>query len=198
VERILEATRELVETQPLESITTAAIARRADLPIGSLYQYFPNRLAVLAELARRGLRELDTSAIAVLEGAHHLPWREAVDRVVDAHLAAFRRGPRATPLLRSLAPSAEFFEIDAESNARIADALAAHPALAVCGDARERARIARVAVEAAAAVESLALRAGSASEARVLAREMKRLLKAYLALHIEGDPNESDDPAAPR
>ncbi len=36
VERILEATRELVETQPVESITTAAIARRADLPIGSL------------------------------------------------------------------------------------------------------------------------------------------------------------------
>ncbi len=68
----------------------------------------------------------------------------------------------------------------------------------MCGDARERARIARVAVEAAAAVESLALRAGSASEAGALASEMKRLLKAYLALHIEGDPNPSNDPAASR
>jgi AcrR family transcriptional regulator len=198
VERILEATRELVESQPTESLTMAAIARRAQVPIGSVYQYFPNRLAVLAELSRRSLREIDRQALAALETSRGRPWREVVDRVVDAHLAAFRRGPRSTPLLRALAPSREFCDIDDESNGRFADALAAHPALAPCGGPRARTRIARVAVEAAAAVESWALRAESASEAENVASEMKLLLKAYLAVHIEGNREESDDSAPPR
>jgi len=198
MERILEAARELVETRPAETVTAAAIARRAGLPIGSLYQYFPNRLAVLAELSRRSLEAIDREALAVLEDGRHLPWRQAVERVVDAHLEAMQRSSPATRVLRALAPSREFSEIGDESNARFADALCAHPALAACGGPRQRSRIARVAVEAAGAVEARVLGAGSTAEARALAREMKRLVAAYLALHIEGWAGDSGSAPQPR
>jgi len=195
VERILEAARELLETHPAGSITAAAIARRAGLPIGSLYQYFPNRLAVLAELSRRSLEEIDREAIGVLHATRDRPWREAVDRVVETHLASLRRRTPATRMLRSLAASGELSELDEESNARFAEALAEHPALSGLGGARRRSRIARVAVEAAAAVESRVLQTRSPSEARALVREMKRLIQAYLAVYIEAgrDPSAAAD-----
>src|SRR5207247_133956 len=38
---------------------TKEIARRAAIPVGTLYQFFPNRDAVLMELARAQLAEFD-------------------------------------------------------------------------------------------------------------------------------------------
>ncbi len=186
VERILAAARELCEVQPADSVTTSAIARRAGLSIGSLYQYFPNRHAVLAALARKLLGETDARAIEELEALHDRPWREAVDRVVEVRFAELAKRPRVTAALRSLTASAEYLAIDAESNARLVDGLARHPAIAARGTAAEQLRVARIAVEAAAAVEAYALRAESAEERAACAAEMKRLLEAYLALHIEG------------
>ena len=58
VERILDATSALLVGTPIDKITTAAIAEEAGVPIGSVYQYFPNKLAVLAELARRVMEEV--------------------------------------------------------------------------------------------------------------------------------------------
>ncbi len=193
VERILEATRELVLCQPLEAVTTGAIAERAGLPIGSLYQYFPNRLAVLAELARQVLGAIDHATARTIEAAHTLPWREAIRRVVDTHLAAYR-ADRCAPILRAFASTEAFREFDAALTARIAGALAAHPALDACGPARER--VARVAVEAAGAVQACVLREESAEEAEAIADEMKRLLEAYLGSHIAEGAVASAPPAS--
>jgi AcrR family transcriptional regulator len=44
VERILEATAALLGDTPADKITTAAIAEKAGVPIGSVYQYFPTTL----------------------------------------------------------------------------------------------------------------------------------------------------------
>jgi len=53
VERILEAGRSLLQEVGFKGLTTIAIAERAGLSVGSLYQYFPNKEAVILELARR-------------------------------------------------------------------------------------------------------------------------------------------------
>ena len=59
MERILDATAELLSQMPVDKITTAAIAEKASSPIGSVYQYFPTKLAVLAQLARRVMEQVD-------------------------------------------------------------------------------------------------------------------------------------------
>ncbi|WP_179221626.1 TetR/AcrR family transcriptional regulator [Inquilinus limosus] len=53
VERILEAGRSLLQEVGFKGLTTIAIGERAGLSVGSLYQYFPNKEAVMLELARR-------------------------------------------------------------------------------------------------------------------------------------------------
>ena len=76
VERILEATAVLLENTPVDKLTTAAIAEQAEVPIGSVYQYFPNKLAILAELARRVMEAVDKRVAELVEGDFGvLPWR---------------------------------------------------------------------------------------------------------------------------
>ena len=52
-EAIVEGAARILETSGLSALTTNRIAEVAGVSIGSLYQYFPNRDAVLAALIRR-------------------------------------------------------------------------------------------------------------------------------------------------
>lgn len=53
VEAILEAAFQLLEQDGLEALTTNHIAERAGVSVGTLYQYFGGKQAILAELAQR-------------------------------------------------------------------------------------------------------------------------------------------------
>ena len=55
VDRILDAALTLTREQGTKTPTTLAIAQRAGLSVGSVYQYFPNKEAILLDLARRWL-----------------------------------------------------------------------------------------------------------------------------------------------
>lgn len=50
VESILAATRELLHESGIASVTTARVAARAGVPVGSVYQYFPNKKAIFLAL----------------------------------------------------------------------------------------------------------------------------------------------------
>lgn len=53
VSAILEAAARILETRGLENYTTNAVAELAGVSIGSLYQYFPGKDALTAELIER-------------------------------------------------------------------------------------------------------------------------------------------------
>lgn len=57
VDAIFEATARLVEEKGVEQLTTARIAELAGYGVGTLYDYFPDKYAILVAMARR---ELDT------------------------------------------------------------------------------------------------------------------------------------------
>lgn len=58
VEAILDASAQLFSEARFEDVTTNAIASRAGVSIGSLYQYFPNKLILLQALRERHFRRL--------------------------------------------------------------------------------------------------------------------------------------------
>ena len=58
VERIVAATAELIEEQGLDALTTNKVAERANVNIASLYQYFPNKQALLSALLQQYWQDL--------------------------------------------------------------------------------------------------------------------------------------------
>jgi AcrR family transcriptional regulator len=65
VETIVEAAARVLETEGAAGFNTNAVAARAGVSVGSLYQYFPGKQALVAELSRRGAETL----LAALEAA---------------------------------------------------------------------------------------------------------------------------------
>lgn len=52
---IVEAAHQVLEKHGEAGFNTNAIAERAGISIGSLYQYFPNKHAIVAAMARNGM-----------------------------------------------------------------------------------------------------------------------------------------------
>ncbi|MCA9631106.1 MAG: TetR/AcrR family transcriptional regulator [Myxococcales bacterium] len=62
VHAILDASRRILERDGIESFTTNHVANAAGVSVGSLYQYFRNKDALLLGLVERGLFEADEAA----------------------------------------------------------------------------------------------------------------------------------------
>src|SRR5262245_11395097 len=68
VEALLEATADILVRQGYAKLTTNRIAERAGVNIASLYQYFPGKEAIVAELRRRhGAEQRAAVRTALLE-----------------------------------------------------------------------------------------------------------------------------------
>lgn len=185
VDRILEATAQLLDQTPVDRITTAAIAETAGVPIGSVYQYFPNKLAVLAELTRRVMEQVDTTTASLFaEDFVILPWDQAIDRAVDATIEGYAQQPGYVSLLLSVRPTAEFREITDESNDRVAALMALHPGLQSAIPADRIELVTRSAIKAANALQDWALSIDDADVAAEIVEEMKTVLKGYLAVYM--------------
>src|ERR1700678_736820 len=65
VAAIIEAAARILETKGFEGYNTNAVAERAGVSIGSLYQYFPNRDAITRALIERETAALLADIIAV-------------------------------------------------------------------------------------------------------------------------------------
>ncbi|MCH8543710.1 MAG: TetR/AcrR family transcriptional regulator [Alcanivorax sp.] len=86
--------------------TTNRIAERAGVSIGSLYQYFPNKDALLMALAERHLAEafevLQETFAGLLRDAPDLP--ETLTRLIDTSVALHQRDPAMHRLLFDQTP----------------------------------------------------------------------------------------------
>jgi AcrR family transcriptional regulator len=193
VERILDATADLLGTTAVDKITTAAIAETAGVPIGSVYQYFPNKLAVLAELARRVMEQVDLkTASLIAEDFGVLPWDQAIDRAIDATMQGYEAQPGYLQLLLSIRPTPEFRAITDESNERVAAMLSFHPALQAVIPPERIQLVTRAAIQAVNSLQDWALSQEDPDVTNRIIVEMKTLLKGYLAVYMdESSPHRS-------
>lgn len=93
LEGLLNAAASIVDEIGFERLTTAMVAERAGASIGTVYRYFPDRIAVLQALAARNLeRVLSKVGDEVLSPAHS-DWVSALSAAMDILVAAFRTEP---------------------------------------------------------------------------------------------------------
>lgn len=91
---ILDTAADLLNEGGPEAINTNALAERAGIAVGSVYQYFSNKEAVLAALGERYLVELRGNTVTALQqDLSGLTISEIVDRVIDPMVAFERRHP---------------------------------------------------------------------------------------------------------
>ena len=83
-EAMLEATARILAEEGYPGLNTNAIARRAGVSIGSLYQYFPNKEAIVASLIEREVQKDRQFLEALFAGVREAPLEEAVRRLIDA------------------------------------------------------------------------------------------------------------------
>jgi len=96
VRTILEGAARVLEEQGLAGYTTNAVAERAGVSVGSVYQYFPGKEALTAALV---VRETGLLIAAVQEAAETATPELGLRRIVQAAVAHQMSRPRLALLL---------------------------------------------------------------------------------------------------
>src|SRR3954452_16155863 len=87
---ILRAARALLVEVGFESFTSEQVALRAGVPIGSLYQFFGNKYAIICELDRIDTVNVQVELEKFAAEIPTLDWLELLDKLLD-HLAGLWR-----------------------------------------------------------------------------------------------------------
>jgi len=178
--KILDATLELLEDSGIERISTNLIARRAGVNIASVYKYFPDKYAILHELAQQfGQLQADLICAYLRRTEITASIETVCDGLVDAVIDGTRGGKALVQLQRSLIASPELLESYRATNREIGQAM--RPFLArwdidLGGEALDLAMLCLG--EAFSALQDLALSRDAGYDPAVVA-ELKLILVAY-------------------
>ena len=185
VEKIKQASLDLLLEEGLEGLNTNAIADRAGVNIATLYGYFPDKYSILYDLfdafeARRSDYVLDQ--VGQLEGDED--WREWFNRIVD-RLAEFRlQDPAGILLRRALVVTPELQELDVVSTTRSAEGVAsALSARSNKLDGDEWLLVATVTVETITHLLDSAFAVSPPQTAKV--EQLKNLISGYLSPYLD-------------
>jgi AcrR family transcriptional regulator len=123
VEAIVTAGAQVLIEQGYEGATTARVAERAGVSIGSLYQYFPNKEALIAALIERHAGEI----IAIMHRALGDPASGTLEgglrAMIEAGAAAHRLDPALHKILHEQVPRVGQLAKAMDTSRQIADAL---------------------------------------------------------------------------
>jgi AcrR family transcriptional regulator len=93
VEQMLEACAALIDELGYDGVTTTLIAERAGVAVGSLYQFFPDKRAVVQALTKRHLDHFTNEIEERLDWANLEHWWEGVDKIIDIYVGMYREIP---------------------------------------------------------------------------------------------------------
>ena len=90
---LLDAAAQVVDEIGYERLTTAMVADRAGASIGTVYRYFPDRIAVLQSLAARNEERISALVLAEIREGDYATWTDAMAGVFALYVEAFRTEP---------------------------------------------------------------------------------------------------------
>jgi AcrR family transcriptional regulator len=104
VNALLEATARILVREGFDKASTNRIAEVAGVSVGSLYQYFPSKEALVAALIDRHNQEVMKSVRTELAEAVNLPIEQAVRKLVAVAIKAHRIDPKLHRVLSEQIP----------------------------------------------------------------------------------------------
>ncbi|MFP6581343.1 MAG: TetR/AcrR family transcriptional regulator [Candidatus Hydrogenedentota bacterium] len=197
VERILDAAAQLLTEQGYNSVKTNTIAKRAGVPIGSVYQFFPNRYAIFNALASRyqtRVAEILSESLSP-DALQDTPWDEALASVIDVLATMWREDWAFHSVWLAIQNTAELQEADLLFREEVIDSiLVAFLKRVIPGiDEHQQQTIARIMFETTNLLLDNSMRR-NAKQDELLVDELKFLLHSYLSAHLTSASNLSDEP----
>ncbi|GAA3435589.1 AcrR family transcriptional regulator [Kutzneria kofuensis] len=186
VERMLEACASLIEELGYDGVTTTLIAERAGVAVGSLYQFFPDKRAVVQALTLRNLERFMANVVQRFDSAELEHWWDAVDSMFDVYVEMHRSVPAFSRLHFGDVVDTRLLDEGKDNNAVIAEGLAALISERFGRSMEELQLPVAVAIEAADGVLKFAFRRNERGD-QVVVDEAKALIKGYLSTRL-GDP----------
>lgn len=113
VEALLEATAGILVRHGYAKLTTNRIAERAGVNIASLYQYFPRKEAIVAELRRRHGAETRATLRAVLAEHKAGELESTIRTLVSVGVAEHAHDPRLHRVFTEEMPALGYREVEA-------------------------------------------------------------------------------------
>lgn len=194
VELLLDAAATVIAAHGIEAATAEAIAAQARTAKGSLYQFFPNRDAVLAALALRYADEMRTiHERAFPMDSHGLPLERLIDRIVKPLAEFHDRNPAFRRVFASNdGPVDDTRSAPARLRAQLFDSFVDRLDVLFAGrnprlPTRDRRRAALVAASVGQSLLARRARA-QAADKKPLLDDLRRLLLAYLQPLLEPAP----------
>lgn len=192
VNQILDAAEQLFVGEGFTVTTTNAIAARANVPIGSLYQFFPDKAAIVQALARRYMALLHQRfEVLQTDEALQLPLSDYVDQMIDLSDQFFNEHPGYHAIFMQVQGRIPELEtIEAAADAQLIQELSAFLIRRDASQQNNPETIAFVVVKAVGTLLWLALSQEPAFRQQLVA-ETKRLMLNYLQSyfpdeHLEG------------
>ena len=177
---ILSAARELLAECGLEGFTIEDVASRAGIPVGSVYQFFPNKFAIVAELDARDTEALVEDLVAG-SGRFRFgdDWQSETNDLIDLVAAHWVDDPTRRAVWLAMRSTAATRSLAAEhSRALVNTLLPMIQGLTEGQPLDEQVTICEVVVEMSQSLLHFSVSDGEPNPATV--RELKRMLRAYL------------------
>ncbi|MEU5095142.1 TetR family transcriptional regulator [Streptomyces sp. NPDC020996] len=186
--RVLQAAERVLVAEGVEALTTTRVAAEAKVSIGSLYQYLPDRDAIIDALAAGYFTKLESVMDGFAESAAAQRWEDPVGVLVDAFAALYRSEHGFRALWFGSGLTERTRAADREHKRRMADGLRRVLLALGVADGEALVRACHAAVLAADALSQEAFRRDAEGDAGLL-EEAKVMLRGYLAAVVERGPD---------
>lgn len=186
VHAILQATAECLADGVLQDLSTTIIAKRARIPVSSIYRYFPTLDAVLLELYLQTASELRDAMFEIFADKDRFPgWRDRLAAVLSTQRTYLARHPYYRPLLMRFITNRGPVAVEDEDHEELYSFLRVRWAAGGDGfHGGDPAVVANTTVQIALAMEDLIAAQPDRDASRPYSAELSVMLEGYLANYL--------------